>query len=346
MLKIALLALVAVALARSSKDYLRVHEAMHMRDMNPRHLAIINAVNANPASTWKAGINLRFWNQSLAFIRGQMGVLPNSPVKLPVADITPANAIPDSFDAREQWGSTCPSTKEIRDQAACGSCWAFGAVEAMTDRFCIASKGAQTPHISAEDLLTCCGFQCGDGCQGGYPEAAWAFWKSHGLVTGGNYDSHQGCEPYSLANCDHHCTGKYQPCGSIQPTPACKKSCESGYPKTYTTDKQFGASAYSVPADVSKIQTEIMTNGPVEAAFTVYEDFLSYKSGVYAHSSGQMLGGHAIKILGWGVDAGTPYWIVANSWNEDWGNGGFFNIKRGSDECGIESGIVAGLPKI
>jgi len=30
--------------------------------------------------------------------------------------------------------------------------------------------------------------------------------------------------------------------------------------------------------------------------------------GVYQHVSGGMLGGHAIKILGWGVEDGTPYW--------------------------------------
>jgi cathepsin B len=92
------------------------------------------------------------------------------------------------------------------------------------------------------------------------------------------------------------------------------------------------------------IQTEIMTHGPVEVDFTVYQDFLSYKSGVYKHTWGQELGGHAVKMLGWGVDAGTPYWIIANSWNEDWGNGGFFNILRGRNECGIESDINAGLP--
>jgi hypothetical protein len=35
-----------------------------------------------------------------------------------------------------------------------------------------------------------------------------------------------------------------------------------------------------------------------------------------------MLGGHAIRILGWGTENGTPYWLVANSWNPDWGNKG------------------------
>jgi len=48
------------------------------------------------------------------------------------------DAIPATFDARTAWPK-CDSIKEIRDQSACGSCWAFGAVEALSDRICIAS---------------------------------------------------------------------------------------------------------------------------------------------------------------------------------------------------------------
>jgi len=88
-----------------------------------------------------------------------------------------------------------------------------------------------------------------------------------------------------------------------------------------------------------------MTNGPVEAALTVYADFVNYKSGVYQHVSGKALGGHAIKMLGWGVEDGTPYWLIANSWNSDWGDKGYFKILRGRNHCGIESQITAGLPK-
>lgn len=43
--------------------------------------------------------------------------------------------------------------------------------------------------------------------------------------------------------------------------------------------KFSGSRAYSIENDVEKIKQEIMTNGPVEGAFTVYEDFLQYKSG-------------------------------------------------------------------
>ena len=45
-----------------------------------------------------------------------------------------------------------------------------------------------------------------------------------------------------------------------------------------------------------------MKDGPVEAAFTVYSDFENYKSGVYKSTSSKQLGGHAIRIVGWGVD--------------------------------------------
>lgn len=68
-------------------------------------------------------------------------------------------------------------------------------------------------------------------------------------------------------------------------------------------------------------------------------------TGVYQHVTGPFLGGHAIRILGWGVERGVPYWTVANSWNSDWGDSGTFKILRGKDHCGIESSIVAGLPK-
>jgi len=305
----------------------------------------INSVNGQQ-STFKAEPN-KFMGWSEASIKRLMGVrleyFEQHKSLTPIHHEVPT-ALPDTFDAREQWPS-CQSIKEIRDQGSCGSCWAFGAVEAMSDRICIVSSGAKNFHISAEDLVACCD-ECGFGCQGGFPQAAWAYYEQTGLVTGGNYNTKQGCEPYSIPACDHHVNGSLPPCQGEQPTPACTKKCINQYPTPFTQDKHYGSSVYSVPSDQEQIKTELFKNGPIEAAFTVYADFLPYKSGVYHHTSGSVLGGHAVKILGWGTESNTPYWLVANSWNEDWGDKGLFKIQRGNNECGIESGLVAGAPKL
>ncbi|PAV58868.1 hypothetical protein WR25_08867 [Diploscapter pachys] len=84
------------------------------------------------------------------------------------------------------------------------------------------------------------------------------------------------------------------------------------------------------------------TNGPVEAAYTVYEDFYYYTTGIYKYQFGGVVGGHAVKILGWGTEGGVDFWLVANSWAADWGENGYFRILRGTNECGIEHAIVAG----
>jgi len=54
------------------------------------------------------------------------------------------------------------------------------------------------------------------------------YWDKSGLVTGGPYNSHEGCKPYLIPACDHHVVGHLKPCGSILPTPPCKRKCEEG----------------------------------------------------------------------------------------------------------------------
>ena len=67
-------------------------------------------------------------------------------------------------------------------------------------------------------------------------------------------------------------------------------------------------------------------------------------SGIYQSTTDEIEGSHAAKILGWGVENGIKYWLVANSWNERWGENGYFRIIRGQNEADIEAKIVAGLP--
>lgn len=97
-------------------------------------------------------------------------------------------------------------------------------------------------------------------------------------MTGGQYGSNEGCQPYLIPKCNHHEPGPYENCTGEGHTPKCSRTCEEGYPKSYQSDLHYGKRAYAVRG-VEEIQTEIMTNGPVEGAFTVYSDFPTYKSG-------------------------------------------------------------------
>merc|ERR1712232_1459102 len=74
---------------------------------------------------------------------------------------------------------------------------------------------------------------------------------------------------------------------------------------------------------INDAKMNIMQHGPVQTGFTVYQDFMSYKSGIYEHTWGSELGGHAVKIVGWGSQNGTDYWIATN-------------------QCGISDDIFAG----
>lgn len=93
---------------------------------------------------------------------------------------------------------------------------------------------------------------------------------------------------------------------------ACPSSCTgAGEFRKYKVKSNKQVCSFLDKAEVcqNKIKEELANNGPLEVAFTVYQDFMSYKSGVYKHTSGSQLGGHAIKLVAYGVDpVDGPYW--------------------------------------
>ncbi|XP_065572867.1 cathepsin B-like [Artemia franciscana] len=209
----------------------------------------------------------------------------------------------------------------------------------MLDRICIHSGGKVQAHLSADNLVSCC-YTCGFGCNGGYPSMAWRYWVHKGIVSGCNYNTSEAGQPYEIPACEHHIDG-----------PNIKRPMELftmfHTKRIYTKINLFLCpvkTSYSVRSKEEIIQREIVTNGPVEGTITVYEDFMNYKSGVYQHVVGKALGGHTIRILGWRVEEGTPYWLIANSWNSDWGDNGYVKLLRGANHCGIEGSITARLP--
>jgi len=266
-----------------------------------------------------------FEGKTIDQIKGLFGWTGKSGRKIPVKSDT-AVSLPDSFTSAQNW-PMCKTIGTIFNQAECGSCWAFGGVEAASDRFCIASKGAFNQPLSFGEVTEC----TSGGCGGGAAEDTWDFMQQNGIVT-------DACYPYNIPTCPP----AQQPCLNFVNTPYCwtNNTCDNGASWT-----SYFITNYYQLSSVQSAMTEIMTNGPIEACFSVFADFLNYKSGVYIYQSGSFLGGHCVKIQGWGVENGVPYWLVNNSWTTYWGDNGQFKILRGQDECGIEDDLVAGMPQ-
>ena len=62
--------------------------------------------------------------------------------------------------------------------------------------------------------------------------------------------------------------------------------------------------------------------------------FGNYNKGVYNGCSTTQIN-HAVTVVGYGTESGKPYWLVKNSWGDNWGDGGYIKIARGKSECGI-----------
>ncbi|CAL8103516.1 unnamed protein product [Calicophoron daubneyi] len=263
---------------------------------------------------------------------GALGALPSTPEMIARVGykevVYDENVeIPEEFDARLEWPN-CTSLRTIWHQGRCGSCWAISSASAMGDRYCIRNQGNVV--LSAYDVMSCCKNCAPDGpCNGGYPINAWQHWNTVGVVTGGPTEC-SGCTCYryrgdNLFNCDH--------------------KCREGYEKSYDGDLTRGRPAKYLKNNVEVIQREIMTNGPVIAVFEVFSDFANVGKGVYIHRGGFSSGYHAVRVIGWGVqnvsNERVPYWLAANSYGTQWGDGGFFRILRGSNHCHFESEMVA-----
>ncbi|XP_047990446.1 cathepsin B-like [Leguminivora glycinivorella] len=302
----------------------------------------ISLINSKQ-STWKAGRNFHL-DTPLTYIKGLMGIrkgssTPEIPVQFHDDDLI-AN-LPENFDVRDKWPN-CPSLNEIGDQGSCGNDCAFAVTGVMTDRVCIDSNESKHFQFSAQDM-TSCSFH--SDCMGGYLDIAFSELLYVGIVSGGFYNSSQGCKPYEIPPCEHHVDGNRPTCNESSDTPLCVKKCVAGYNVEYDKDLHYAKLIYKLNGE-DQIKAELYKNGPVASSFVGYEDFVNYKSGVYSHTAGDVLGDHAVKILGWGVENGKKYWLCANSWNSDWGEKGFFKILRGENHCYIEDEVYAGKPDL
>lgn len=337
--------------------------------ISPERAALIEQHEKTPGVLWKAGPVERFAAHPVGVgLKPLMGVTPEAMEsrKQFAANYKPklkTMAIPESFDAEANWPHCAKVIGDIRDQSACGCCWAFAAASAASDRLCIATNASVMVSLSAQDVCFCAS---SNGCMGGDIHSPWNHMKlgglfgSGGVVTGGQFKGTGPfgpglCADFSLPHCHHHGPQGKDPypaentkgCPNVDDSPKCPSKCDGAAKAPHNDFKsdQLGFKGEVISASGEEdIQHAIMEGGPVETAFSVYSDFENYVSGIYHHVSGSMAGGHAVRIVGWGSENGQKYWKIANSWNPYWGEKGYFRIRRGHNEGGIEDEVTASSP--
>jgi len=328
-------------------------------DVHEERRAQIEEIQNTPGVLWTAAPQDRFASEAPGASKHMMGVKGDWKASIEAAiargkierfqELT-AMEVPANFDSETNWPKCAKIIGDIRDQSNCGCCWAFGAAEAASDRMCIASDATLMLPLSAQDV---CFTSSDDGCDGGDINSPWDYISETGVVTGGQYEGTgpfgKGlCLDFSLPHCHHHGPQGKDPYPA-EGAPGCPHEQSPDTPKKCDADaeaphNEFKSDKYTFSGQTqsaqgpSQIKQAIMTGGPVETAFTVYSDFENYAGGIYHHVSGSMAGGHAVKIVGWGVESGTKYWKVANSWNPYWGEKGYFRIKEG--EGGIDDQVT------
>ena len=234
-----------------------------------------------------------------------------------VANFNPAhpsfsNAAPDSFDWRDK-GLVTP----VRDQGMCGSCWAFSTVANLEGLY-YKLKGVAV-DLSEQILVDCDTYD--SACNGGLMEYAFQWIKENGMETEEDY-------PY---------TG-YK--GS------CKADPSKYIDMKVTGWKKLGSSTSTwSPVDEEEIKEFLYETGPLAIALNA-NPLQTYSGGILDKTSSQCpVSGinHAVTLVGYGAESDVDYWIVKNSWGANWGENGYFRIRRGTGCCGVNCYITTAL---
>jgi len=233
--------------------------------------------------------------------RAMLGLLPDFGDDYP--DLPGFPAVPDAVDEEVDWRNRNGANwvTPIRDQGGCGSCWAFGGVAAMESHILIAGNDPTYPLNLSEQYLVSCS---PGSCNGWGAHSTLAWLQSDGTVD-------EPCLPYTASDLTQ-----------------CNERCNDW------VYRNLKITSWGQCYSVAEMKAALAV-GPITGAFLVYDDFFAYSGGVYQHVWGGEAGGHMIAIVGYS-DAENA-WICKNSWGPNWGEDGYFKIRMGYDECGMET---------
>lgn len=218
-----------------------------------------------------------------------------------------AGNLPPKLDWRNKDGQNWVSP--LLNQANCGSCVAFASVGTMETQMRIASGNPNyNISLSTENLFMCGGASCDTGWM---PTDAAEHLQNVGVVD-------EACSPYVSG-----ATGKDIACSATK--------CQDADKRTYKISGYTQPTSYFKDVEAVK---QALQKGPLVTTIMVYEDFMSYGSGIYKHTTGKFLGGHAISIVGY--DDADQAFIIRNSWGPEWGENGFGRVSY-TDRSGVGS---------
>jgi cathepsin L len=291
-----------------SKKYSSDQEHKFREMVYQSNLKKIQAINSNPKYTWKAAVN-RFADLLPSELKSLYGL--NRNMKFfnykKTASTAPSkdflHNLPESVDWSQQ-GFVAP----VRDQGACGSCWAFSAVSVLESH--IAIQSGQLYYFSEQQLIDCAENpqHCGGtgGCEGSTQEIAFAYAQANGIISRNDY-------PYK---------GRDLKCAA---GPKLRMATIEGFVKLPEND-------------YNALMTALATTGPVAISVAATE-WEFYSRGVYNGDCGTEIN-HAVTAVGYGVDPKFgPYWLVRNSWSQSWGEDGYIRIAREASAADVKCGI-------
>ena len=214
--------------------------------------------------------------------------------------------LPDKLD----W-STYDSP--VRDQRACGSCWAFAGVALLEN---LANQVALMPSIDlSEQVMVSCVYKdrSNGGCHGGWYWDVFDFTKKNGIPP-------ENCFPYVArdGSCEDQCD---------EPEYKLKLS-------TFTPESGLWGEEFSVQDLKGALQ-----DGPLSVAFYVPDSFYSYSGGIFDYKNDLYDFGHAVLLVGYDDD--NQCFKVKNSWGKNWGEDGYFRIAYNDAEDDIKFGCYA-----
>jgi len=201
----------------------------------------------------------------------------------------------------------------------CNTCWAFAAVDAMQIGRRLAAIRSQKNDFdenslrpSVQQLVSCMAPKT-DYCKINWHGEAFTFMVDKGLPLGGTTE-------YSGWDYGWGCDAKI-------------------FVKALTWD--FVSSVPQKVAPTEELKRALIIHGPVVSTIKFDSCLWLYGGGVFNEEQNQD-GGHMVLIIGW--DDAKGAWLIKNSYDTDWGEGGFGWIKYGSNNIGQFSAWIFADP--